>query len=116
MTHHPLFARLVRKPRGLIAASLLATILLAMQPAILAGAASAITVTTAADSGPGSLREAITKANLTAKKDTIKFNIPGIGPHTILLASDLPDITRPVVIDGTTQQGFAFVPPIQLNG
>ncbi|MGD0205284.1 MAG: LamG-like jellyroll fold domain-containing protein [Dehalococcoidia bacterium] len=37
--------------------------------------------------------------------DTIEFNIPGTGPHTIQPASALPDITDPVTIDGYTQPG-----------
>ncbi len=35
--------------------------------------------------------------------DTIDFNIPGDGPHTIAPLSALPAITSPVVIDGYTQ-------------
>jgi uncharacterized repeat protein (TIGR01451 family) len=36
--------------------------------------------------------------------DTIVFNIPGTGVHTInITGSPLPTVTRPVVIDGTTQ-------------
>ena len=44
--------------------------------------------------------------------DTIEFNIPGAGPHTILVGNipdgnngALPNITEPVVIDGYTQPG-----------
>ena len=37
--------------------------------------------------------------------DTIGFNIAGAGPHTISPASELPNITDPVVIDGYTQSG-----------
>ena len=35
--------------------------------------------------------------------DLIEFAISGNGPHTISPASDLPDITDPVTIDGYTQ-------------
>ncbi|MCA9425308.1 MAG: right-handed parallel beta-helix repeat-containing protein, partial [Candidatus Omnitrophica bacterium] len=62
-------------------------------------------VTNTNDSGDGSLRQAILCANLTAGMDTITFDIPGDGPHTILLESPLPIITDPVVIDGYTQPG-----------
>ena len=38
--------------------------------------------------------------------DTIAFNISGAGPHSITLASALPDITdNGLLIDGTTQSG-----------
>ncbi len=63
------------------------------------------TVTTTADSGPGSLRQAILNANADPDTDTICFAIDGEGPHTIAPASELPEITEPVVIDGYTQPG-----------
>lgn len=69
-----------------------------------AGAAD-FPVTTTADAGPGSLRQAILSANASAGPDTISFNIPGSGVRTILLASTLPTITGRVSIDGTTQPG-----------
>jgi len=68
-------------------------------------AASTFTVTTTADSGTGSLRQAILDANATAGADTIDFNIPGAGVHTISLTSELPQITESVTIDGYTQPG-----------
>ena len=57
------------------------------------------------DSGPGSFRQAILDANANAGPDTISFNIPGAGVHTIAPASSLPAITETVVIDGYTQPG-----------
>ena len=74
----------------------------------LAGSAAAapLLVVTTDDAGVGSLRNAITVANATPGPDTIGFAIPGDGPHTIHLLSALPNITDPVVIDGTTQPGF----------
>jgi len=48
--------------------------------------------------------------------DTISFNIPGAGVHTINLTFDLGSINKSVTIDGTTQPGFAGVPLIELNG
>ena len=67
-------------------------------------------------SGPGSLYQAIVDANDPGPRDTITFNIPGPGPHTIAPTGDLPDITQPVVIDGTTQPGYAGTPLIEING
>ncbi|NNE71646.1 MAG: VCBS repeat-containing protein, partial [Rhodothermales bacterium] len=67
-----------------------------------------VTVTTTADSGAGSLREAITTTNSSANgpyPDRIHFAIPGAGPHTIALATALPAITEAVYIDGFTQSG-----------
>jgi len=59
----------------------LALLLLAAGPL---GAAT-FTVTTTADSGAGSLRQAITDANSSAGPHTIQFAIPGSGVHTISL-------------------------------
>ena len=62
-------------------------------------------VTTTADSGSGSLRQAIVAANLHAGLDTIRFAIPGSGVHTIGVQSALPTIVDAVSIDGYTQPG-----------
>jgi hypothetical protein len=62
-------------------------------------------VTTTADSGPGSLRQAILDANANPGQDTIAFNIPGSGVHTISPTSAFPTVTDPVSIDGYTQPG-----------
>ena len=48
------------------------------------------TVTNLADAGPGSLREAIERANLDPERDTIEF-APGVS-GTIGLRSALPDL------------------------
>ncbi|HQY87077.1 MAG TPA: hypothetical protein PK402_00365, partial [Tepidisphaeraceae bacterium] len=61
------------------------------------------TVTNTIDAGTGSLRQALVNANATAASDTILFNIPGTGPHTIAPISQLPLITQPVVIDATSE-------------
>ena len=74
-------------------------------------------VTTTADGGPGSLRQAILDSNLaTGGTNTINFAIPGTGVQTIAPASPLPVITNPVVIDGTTQPGYAGAPLIAIVG
>lgn len=66
-------------------------------------------VTTTADSGAGSLRQAILDANAnsttSAAPHQITFNIGGSGVQTITLGSALPSITQPTVIDGTSQPG-----------
>ena len=84
-----------------------------------AGVASAqtvYTVTSAADSGAGTLRKAIMDANDSPGKDTIRFAIPGAGVKTIAPTAALPQINEPLVIDGYTQPGYAGLPLIQLNG
>ena len=62
----------------------------------------ACTVMNANNSGSGSFRQAILDANNGGCQGVITFNI-GVGPRDINLTSALPDITRTVVIDGTTQ-------------
>ena len=77
---------------------------------------SIYTVINTNDSGPGSLRRAINDANFYAGADAIHFNIPGSGAHSIHALSDLPEITDPVTIDGTTQAGYAGTPLIEIHG
>ena len=82
---------------------------------VLLAAASAVrantyTVTNTADSGAGSLRQAILDANANAGLDTIAFNVSGAGCNgsgvcTITPASGLPTFSSPVLIDGYTQPG-----------
>ena len=83
--------------------------------ALLASAAFArgqtIFVTTTADSGPGSLREAIHTANdtcISAVSCIIGFRIPNATAPwvTIVTATPLPRVTRSVRIDGGTQTRF----------
>ncbi|HEY2587375.1 MAG TPA: Ig-like domain repeat protein [Tepidisphaeraceae bacterium] len=66
-------------------------------------------VTTTADSGAGSLRQAILNVDGDSSADTITFNLSGSGVQTILLDSALPQITSAVTIDATGQQ-------VELNG
>lgn len=65
------------------------------------------TVSNTNDSGTGSLRTAISSANANGSTGAlITFDIgTGCGPHVITLASPLPDITVPVIINGFTQPG-----------
>jgi hypothetical protein len=78
--------------------------------------AAGFDVKNTADAGVGSLRQAILDANAAPGFDTIKFAIPGAGPHTITLASALPDITDPVDINGWSQAGSGGAPRIWLRG
>jgi hypothetical protein len=68
-------------------------------------AASTFVVTNTADTGAGSLRQAILDANGNPGADTIAFAIPGAGVHTIVLTTWLPNATDPVTVDGYTQPG-----------
>jgi len=72
-------------------------------------------VTTNADTGAGSLRAAIASANTDAAADLITFHI-GSGLQTIRPATALPTITQPVVLDATTQPGYAGSPLIEIDG
>ncbi len=65
--------------------------------------------------GTTSLREAITFATAHPGPSTITFALPA-GSTTIHLLSPLPAITNPLVIDGTTQPGFAGTPLVDLTG
>ncbi len=91
--------------------------LLALSFALVASVASAVplifTVTNTADSGAGSLRQAILDANANAGPDTINFNIPNDDNGcnaltqvcTITPLSLFDNITSPVTIDGYSQTG-----------
>ena len=78
---------------------------------------STFLVNTTADSGPGSLRQAILDSNAaTGGTSTIDFAIPGQGVQTIAPISPLPAITKSVLIDGFSQPGYAGTPLIELSG
>ena len=96
----------------LLLAALAALICLAL-PA--AASAATIPVTTNADSGANSLRAAITSANTTAERDFIVFDIGLGGATTITLASALPAITQPVVLDGASQD-VGIAQPVTIAG
>jgi hypothetical protein len=78
--------------------------------------AQTFTVTNTNNSGAGSLTQAITDANANPGLDTINFNVPGSGIRFIFVNATLPAITSPVVIDGTSQPGYAGTPLIHLEG
>ncbi len=74
-------------------------------------------VTTTADSGPGSLRQAILDSDAQGGgTNTIAFDIPRAGIQTIEPLSPLPAITNPVLIDGFSQPGYSGTPLIELSG
>ena len=64
------------------------------------------TVTTTADSGAGSLRDAMTQANENPNLGVINFAMPGSCPRVIALNTALPKVTTPMLIDGTSQPGW----------
>jgi uncharacterized repeat protein (TIGR01451 family) len=73
-------------------------------------------VSSTADSGPNTLRQAILDANTSTSPATIDFGIAPGGPQTIFPTSPLPPITNPVTIDATSQPGFNGTPIIVING
>jgi hypothetical protein len=76
--------------------------------------AQSFTVTSAGDSGSGTLRQAILDANAAPGLDTIVFAI--VGSPTIRPSTPLPIITDPAVVDGTTQPGYAGSPVVEIDG
>jgi hypothetical protein len=86
---------------------------------LLAGAtasAATLTVTNLAESGPGSIGQAIISSNASSGVlDTIAFDIPGTPPFALLLFMGIPAVTDPVVIDATTQPGYAGTPLFQIR-
>ncbi len=65
--------------------------------------------------GNCTLRAAIMEVNAgTEPPYTIAFSVPS--PFTIAPTSALPAITTPVIIDGTSQPGYAGVPIVMING
>jgi titin len=77
---------------------------------------SIFTVVNTNDAGPGSLRQALLDANGQPGTNTIAFDIAGDGVQTIRPTTALPPITNPVILDGTTQPGYAGAPLIELDG
>lgn len=82
----------------------------------LAVSAPSLLVTNTSSSGAGSLYDALGNANFYPGLDTISFNLPGPGPYRIAASVALPQITGGVLLDGTTQPGYAGAPQIELMG
>ncbi len=103
-----------RKPRSVASgvkprAALLALGALCLAIGSCAARGATLTVTNTTDSGPGSLRQAILSANLSANvPDLVQFNIAGAGPHTINPLTPLPTLTDPVTMDGYSQSGASM--------
>ncbi len=76
------------------------------------------TVFSTDDSGTGTLRDAILAANDAPGADRIEFAIQqATGPlGAVTVLSPLPAITDPVVVDGTTQPGYAGTPLVGIDG
>lgn len=74
--------------------------------------ADVFVVTSNADAGTGTLREALmlAAANGSATTDYINFNLPDLSEagRTIKLTSQLPDVSSNLIIDGSTQPGAKF--------
>lgn len=74
--------------------------------------AETFVVTNRSDSGPGSLREALTLANNNGQTETdlITFMLPGntIADKTITISSALPQVNTPLIVDASTQPGDLF--------
>ena len=73
----------------------------------------------------GSLRQFLQNGNAAQGSVTSRFNIPtsdagyngsGNGEYTIAPSSALPEVTDPVLLDGTTQPGYAGSPLVELDG
>ncbi len=87
-----------------------------------AARATVFVVNTTADSGVGSLRQAILDANAqivtgptACAPHRVEFNIAGIGPHTIRPLSALPTVLITITFDGFTQPGSVINSAIQGN-
>lgn len=75
--------------------------------------ASVIVVSNVNDAGAGSLRQAITDANVSVGYDTIQFSVSG----TIGLTIALPSITGGLLIDGYTATGYVSgTPSLAIDG
>ncbi len=99
--------------RVLLVSAVLAAALLAAPAAHTA----TYTVTTTADSGAGSLRQAILDSNGSIGiPDTIDFNIAGAGPHVIQPVSALPQVTDSVTIDGRSELSAGSWPLVTIDG
>ena len=105
------YLSMIRRKTRRVAALAVLAVVVHIAPA----AALTYTVSNTNDSGDGSLRKAITDANGHAGADTIWFII-GTGAKTITLASQLPDITDGVLLDGWVQPGYSNAPLIRIDG
>jgi hypothetical protein len=89
----------------------LAAVIVALATVATPAQAATYWVTNVSDVNAGSLRRAIEAAETQPGHDTIKFDIPGTGAHTITLVGDLPVVSDPVTIKGYSQQGSVQATP-----
>ncbi len=86
---------------------------------VLSSNSLSLTVTNAADSGPGTLRDAIELANSSPGLDSILFALP-IGGTVLSPLSPLPPIIDSLVLDGFSQAGSSYLPVlspvVQIDG
>lgn len=75
-----------------------------------------ISASSLADSGPGTLRQALLDANAAPGSNGVSFAFTGSAPFVIHLLSPLPAIEDPVLIDGWSQLEFRGQPVIELDG
>jgi predicted outer membrane repeat protein len=75
----------------------------------MSASAATFTVTTLADSGAGSLRDAITTANATAGPDIISFD-PSIPANSVIPVASQIVITGELTIDGAGVTGLTVAP------
>ena len=86
---------------------------------VMTARATTFVVTNTNDSGPGSLRNAITQANANPGADVVSFDISPRGSlKTIVVPTDLPVIQERVTINGWSQGGLGYDGPplIELRG
>src|SRR5258708_30360694 len=88
-----------RRSRMLLLATALGVIVILASGLNNARASAVFTVTNTADSGLGSLRQAILDANATAGANTINFD-PSVTGTITLMTGQLPDITNNLVVTG----------------
>jgi hypothetical protein len=125
MTRQPILTRELRSGEGRCIAFLnrsgifAALVLFSLIACAPHSDATIFNVGTTSDIIGSTLRNAINSANLSAGRDTIVFAIPGSGPQTILVLSQLPQLTDPagVMINGFSQPGSAIGsnPPATLS-
>jgi hypothetical protein len=75
-----------------------------------------IVATSTADSGPGTLRQALLDANAAPGPNVIQFAFPGEAPYTIHLRSPLPSLDDAVILDGWSQLQFTGLPAVEIDG
>ena len=98
--------------RGLLVCALIAAAVFAAP----AARAATYTVTTTADAGAGSLRQAILDSNGSIGfADTIVFDLAGAGPHVIQPVTALPQVTDHVTIDGSAELSGGW-PLVTIDG